>query len=276
MTIANEFSDNELKMDSSTKLQYSAISKHSSVTGTPDDIEAWLTSLPLDSHASRSVSREKEKGKTTLETCGLKPSSASAWYDRDTHCWRTYQLSLLTNTCEPFSGKFAKAGMIAGGVYYRRQKRERRIDGIDCGSSVWIGTPTAEMTPRSKRFMDANIPNPAEYVEKFPTPTVNGNYNRKGVSKTSGDGLATYVKRMPFATPSAADAVGSHGGGQGRSLRTDIAEWKKQQNNLNDQIGGQLNPTWVEWLMGFPIGWTDSRPLETDKFQQWWLAFSKC
>ena len=27
--------------------------------------------------------------------------------------------------------------------------------------------------------------------------------------------------------------------------------------NLNDQIGGQLNPTWVEWLMGFPPGWTD-------------------
>lgn len=20
---------------------------------------------------------------------------------------------------------------------------------------------------------------------------------------------------------------------------------------------GQLNPDWVEWLMGFPIGWTD-------------------
>ncbi len=23
------------------------------------------------------------------------------------------------------------------------------------------------------------------------------------------------------------------------------------------QISGQLNPMWVEWLMGFPIGWTD-------------------
>jgi hypothetical protein len=33
--------------------------------------------------------------------------------------------------------------------------------------------------------------------------------------------------------------------------------------------GGQLNPTWVEWLMGWPLGWTDLKPLETDKFQQW-------
>lgn len=28
---------------------------------------------------------------------------------------------------------------------------------------------------------------------------------------------------------------------------------------------GSLNPTWVEWLMGWPLGWTDLRPLETDK-----------
>jgi hypothetical protein len=27
--------------------------------------------------------------------------------------------------------------------------------------------------------------------------------------------------------------------------------------NLNDWVGGQLNPTWVEWLMGYPEGWTD-------------------
>jgi hypothetical protein len=33
--------------------------------------------------------------------------------------------------------------------------------------------------------------------------------------------------------------------------------------NLNDQIGGQLNPMWVEWLMGFPIGWTDLSVSET-------------
>ena len=26
---------------------------------------------------------------------------------------------------------------------------------------------------------------------------------------------------------------------------------------------------WVEWLMGWPIGWTDLKPLETDKYQLW-------
>lgn len=33
--------------------------------------------------------------------------------------------------------------------------------------------------------------------------------------------------------------------------------------SLNDQLGGRGNPEWIEWLMGFPIGWTDSMPSET-------------
>lgn len=40
-------------------------------------------------------------------------------------------------------------------------------------------------------------------------------------------------------------------------------ENKARANNLNDQIGGQLNPMWVEWLMGFPLGWTDLNASET-------------
>ena len=33
---------------------------------------------------------------------------------------------------------------------------------------------------------------------------------------------------------------------------------------------GTLNPPWVEWLMGWPTGWTDFAPLEMDKFREWW------
>jgi hypothetical protein len=32
---------------------------------------------------------------------------------------------------------------------------------------------------------------------------------------------------------------------------------------------GQLNPDWVEWLMGWPIGQSDLKPLEMDKFRLW-------
>ena len=33
--------------------------------------------------------------------------------------------------------------------------------------------------------------------------------------------------------------------------------------------GIQLNPAWVEWLMGWPIGWTDLQELEMGRFQEW-------
>ena len=35
------------------------------------------------------------------------------------------------------------------------------------------------------------------------------------------------------------------------------------------QESGRLNPMWVEWLMGWPVGMTDLRPLGTDKFREW-------
>lgn len=44
---------------------------------------------------------------------------------------------------------------------------------------------------------------------------------------------------------------------------------------LNDQAGGALNPPWVEWLMGWPLGWTACAPLEMDKFRAWLSAHGK-
>jgi len=47
------------------------------------------------------------------------------------------------------------------------------------------------------------------------------------------------------------------------------AEFTRNTPTLSAQAGGMLNPTWVEWLMGWPLGWTDLKPLATDKYQQW-------
>jgi len=39
--------------------------------------------------------------------------------------------------------------------------------------------------------------------------------------------------------------------------------------------GGHLNPEWVEWLMGWPRGWTGLKPLETDRYREWWRGHSE-
>jgi hypothetical protein len=59
---------------------------------------------------------------------------------------------------------------------------------------------------------------------------------------------------------------------------------KSGKSRENDRIdhavmasdGGQLNPEWVEWLMGWPIGLTALKPLETDKFREWQQQHSIC
>jgi len=92
----------------------------------------------------------------------------------------------------------------------------------------------------------------------WPTPRSNDAEKRGDFDATNPrNGLAGAVK---LATP------------QARDFRTGSKNrWEdpNRSRNLNDQIGGQLNPTWVEWLMGWPLEWTALKPLETDRFQQW-------
>lgn len=79
--------------------------------------------------------------------------------------------------------------------------------------------------------------------QMWPTPTARdckGANSMEHLLRPKTPGNAHHVRQLAnavklFATPCAGDAIGSHGGGNGRSLRTDVA--------------GQLNPTWVEWLM---------------------------
>ena len=47
------------------------------------------------------------------------------------------------------------------------------------------------------------------------------------------------------------------------------AEFTRNTPTLAAQIGGKINPNWNEWRMGWPIRWTDLKPLEMDRFQSW-------
>jgi hypothetical protein len=43
--------------------------------------------------------------------------------------------------------------------------------------------------------------------------------------------------------------------------------WTRTGGAENPQMSpASINATWTEWLMGWPLGWTDLKPLEMDKF----------
>lgn len=46
-----------------------------------------------------------------------------------------------------------------------------------------------------------------------------------------------------------------------------VPYWILKNHNM------RCTPTMSEWLMGFPISWTDSAPLATDKFRSWRQRF---
>lgn len=46
--------------------------------------------------------------------------------------------------------------------------------------------------------------------------------------------------------------------------------WRRNGGEENpSKPPAKLNPAWVVWLMGWPVGWTSLQPLETDKFHEW-------
>lgn len=100
----------------------------------------------------------------------------------------------------------------------------------------------------------------------WPTPTVSGNYNKAGASAKSGDGLATAVAKA-WPTPTASFLCREGGRVTPRKSReggkASQATHDRNARPLSEQIGGSLNPTWVEWLMGWPLGWTDLKPWAT-------------
>jgi hypothetical protein len=67
-----------------------------------------------------------------------------------------------------------------------------------------------------------------------------------------------------WPTPRAGSMCGGTGSAEKIEERySDGTITSEERQAMRAGNGGKLNPMWVEWLMGFPTGWTDLKDSET-------------
>jgi hypothetical protein len=188
------------------------------------------TLFAVDTLANHSQTRESDKATPTNDICGLGLETPLADYDPATQYWKMYGDIYLWGDC-PLLENLPPSGMTRNGVLFPRPHWVPTTDAIDC--LLWP-------TPRASAAMAEDTENITARME------AGEDYKYK---------LEQAVAIWP--TPRAAMAETRNHTVWARSL-------DKPQNLENrvahlepSAIGGKLNPTWVEWLMGFPTGWTD-------------------
>jgi hypothetical protein len=62
-------------------------------------------------------------------------------------------------------------------------------------------------------------------------------------------------------------------GPQAQETQTDGSESSENVQTSPQPSPKKLNPSFVEWMMGVPIGWTNLKPLEMESYREWLLNF---
>jgi len=187
-------------------------------------------------HARTSQPQVKEQGLTESDQeCGERWRGSFTKYDPDSSSWRTHQCS-LAGDLELFSETWPRWGLMRDGECWEQQMLALRTSETESG-----------FVPNGETF--------------FHTPNCTG--------MDGGSNSRKALKKRMFPTPQASDNR-DRGNMSNPSIQRRLAIGK--QIMLSQSVhptSGQLNPMWVEWLMGWPLGWTDLKPLEMDKFQKW-------
>ena len=189
--------------------------------------------------------------------CGANTPGSLARYDPDTSLWKTSQLC-LDGALETFSETWPRSGMMRSGTAFRLPTLVHLTDGIGSGSSR-IPTPRAYMgnvtTPAAIEKGVGKVRLEA-FVKMWPTPTATDTRNRgswmspnvqRRVAIGKQISLSQSIYRWP--TPTARDW---------KSGKASDATHDRNSRPMSEVAGGSLNPTWVEALMGFPHGWTNT------------------
>ena len=216
------------------------------------DHGAELLTWYLEASRARTSARREKAPVSTAPglASGGKCTGLLAKYDRNTSLWRTPQCSLLAGL-DVFLGTWPRSGMMRNGWCWERTTWVPRMSVSACGyllSTPPLGQGMKFATPQARDFRTGEArrwDNPArsrnlnDQIAKFPTPRTKG--------MCGGSGAFQKMKAL-----------------EAEGIVT--TEERKQMTAGN---GGQLNPTWTEWLMGWPLEWTVLKPLATDKFRQW-------
>lgn len=158
-------------------------------------------------------------------------------------------------------------------VYTDKTGKPRRRMSSGATASMGLGKMAATNTwptPRANSAMAATItqdaidkswdrfPNLETVVARqmFPTPKARQRGDVPSERRRRSPSLEAMVNVIP--TPQSRDWKGS----SGRSA-------KGLELDLPTFVGGHLNPDWVEWLMGWPRGWTSLEPMPIARFREW-------
>lgn len=201
-------------------------------------MELPLTSSAEDSPARTSPAPARVLGsRVSALAYGASIPALLASFDPATRSWRTSQRCLVEGWAS-FSETWPRSVLMRNGIAYQLPPLAPLTVVTGCG--LWP-TPCLPNGGRSVAHVDEWRGRTAYHKGKkvqvdlnqairlWPTPTRITNTGGAALCKWGGAGSRAKLSRM--VTP--------------------------------EELNGALNPTWVEWLMGFPLGWTDLEPSET-------------
>ena len=217
---------------------------------TEDRGEELLT-LYLEDFRARTLAQPDEAKELTEsdQECGNTWQGSLARLDPNTSLWRTAQCSLLEDL-ELSLQTFPRWGLMRNGALYPLPTLVQTINGKESG--LWL-TPTAtSISNRSQEAMEHRT----KWREKNGRNTVPPGNLAEQVLMSGKTPCVDMKHPTMYPTPTAHNAKETNA----------PSESERNTPTLAAQAGGTLNPMWVEWLMGWPLGWTDLKSLEMDKF----------
>jgi hypothetical protein len=134
---------------------------------------------------------------------------------------------------------------------------------------------------RSKNYAQGGRSLGAE-SRNWPTPTSDrhGPESKESKDARGSGGIDLQTATLNWATPTSRDwkdgACGPETWGEkgensllGRQVQRNVTNGPESSGDGQNSLPHYLNPAFVEYLQGFPIGWTAFEPLETPCFLSW-------